>query len=296
MHHKTMINITYKFILTIILGCNSSISLEALQPTSLFHSVTSPPNKSLGITQVSSFDSYDYNPYVPLVIWDTVKPYFLPDSHPLKNKVDLLFASSRVTLSKTTLKKAGFSFKPRSLNKITACRHSTIKGLVLKLYFDTQQIPDDWARWIKRINGAEAIRACIAKYGYEDVCAVPFKWIYPLPMDPSPPNNPEYIRKNFILVTEDMRILSRNKNAEAYRYNLTKRHLDALYTIMTEVGLSDSHFIFNIPFNEDGKIAFIDTEHFYEWPVHYELLVSRFSEKMRIYWEKLVLNGGPVHK
>src|SRR5205085_2684107 len=68
--------------------------------------------------------------------------------------------------------------------------------------------------------------------------------------------------KRYILVVEDMHLLSSSENADAYVLDMNKAKLNALYIMLTENLLIDSIFIDNIPFCKDGKIAFIDTEHF----------------------------------
>jgi len=242
----------------------------------------------------SSDNRYPYNPYVPLEIWDTMAPYFLPESHPSKILLDAMFSSSRVTYSQLSLMQAGFShIKYRSSHNAFVIRHSDIPGLYLKVYTDQQPITDDWARFKRRLDGSDVIRACILRHGYQDMFDVPLKWVYPLPLEPSPPNDPLCIRKNFVLIAQDMNLLSFDANRMAYRSRITKEHLDALYIILTEAGLKDSIYISNIPFNKEGKICFVDTEHFHKWPIALQTLQGWFSPKMGAYWEELIRNGGP---
>lgn len=270
-------------------GVSQTVQSKSLLPFPI-------PQKENALQYGTLQDLYPYNPHVPLEVWDAVKPYFFPTNHPLKRSLDELFSNTRVTLSPETFKKAGFHVRVRKIDNIFASKHKKLKGLIVKAYLDTQPVHDDWALWLQREHGAELIRQCIKRYGYEHLCAVPTKWIYPLPLDPSPPSNSTYIRKNFILIAEDMRILSRERNADTYRYYITEEHLDALYVILTEAGLIDSIYISNIPFNKDGKIVFIDTEHYGKGPIRYEELFRRLSPKMQLYWESLILNGGPRKK
>ena len=123
---------------------------------------------------------------------------------------------------------------------------------------------------------------------------VPHKWIYPLPADPSPKEKEGIYRKNFILVTEEMDILSRKKNRKAYNKRITKKHLIALYTLINECGLLDSVYADNVPFCKDGKMAFIDTEHSLNEPPYPLAFIGQYlNDEMLGYWEQL-LNGNSI--
>lgn len=237
---------------------------------------------------------YVYNPYGSLELWDTLQPYFLPENHPIKAKLDKLFKRERLILSKETFEAAGFNkIKMREPTNIIIGKHPSLKGYILKVYLDSQPAVVEWANWMDRITGAEGIRSCIKRHSYQKHFKVPHKWIYPLPASPSPPDDPLYNRKNFLLVVEDMRILSYTENKEAYRKKMTPELLNALYTILNEEGLLDSVYIDNIPFTEDGRIAFIDTEHHHKGPIRYEKLTGFFSPAMQQHWQRLIESGGP---
>lgn len=237
---------------------------------------------------------YTYNPYVPLELWDYLQPYFLPENHPIRTKLDKIFKHERVILSKETFEAAGFSkVKMRAPTNIIIGKHPALKGFILKVYLDSQPPVVEWANWMDRITGAEGIRSCIKRHSYQKHFKVPRKWIYPLPANPSPPDDTVYDRKNFILVVEDMHILSYTENKEAYRKKMTPELLNALYTILNEEGLLDSVYIDNTPFTEDGRIAFIDTEHHHKGPIIYEKLTGFFSPAMQQHWQRLIENGGP---
>jgi hypothetical protein len=237
---------------------------------------------------------YIYNPHVPYALWQELEPYFLPEDHPVKAKLDKLFQKERITLSRETFQKAGFG-KPRKRadTNIVVGKNPILTGFLIKAYLDTQPSVAEWVNWLDRIQGAEAIRACIKRHRYTHLFKVPRKWIYPLPADPSPPLSPEYNRKNFILVVEDMRVLNHEENCRAYEKEMDDERLNALYVVLTEVGLIDSVYLDNTPFTRDGKMAFIDTEHYHKGPIDYERLSKYLSPSMRIYWRKLVNQGGP---
>lgn len=238
---------------------------------------------------------YTYNPYVPLEIWQSLEPYFLPKNHRMRPFMDKTFHAERITLSVETLKKAGFkNIKFRRDLAIILGKHKNFPHYLLKIYVDTQPFVNEWWPFMERIRGAEAIRACIKKHGFEKHFEVPRKWLYPLPADPSPPDDPRYYRKNFVLVVEDMQILDDAANKEAYLTKMTKEKLDAFYVILTEVALDDSTFARNTPFTRNGKMAFIDTERYNKNSIPYVFLLRYLSEPMQEYWQKLIDEGGPA--
>lgn len=234
---------------------------------------------------------YDKSPYVSEELWMEVQPYLLPERHPAKKKLDKIFNKVRATLSPEAMKSAGFKCKLRQPNHLVAAKHRLLKGYLVKVFMDSQtMIPEEEAYfWIHRIKGAHLIRDSINRHKYNAIMKVPQKWIYPLPKNPPLPDG-DYFRRNFILVVEDMQILNDDKNTRYYRKKMTPELLEALYTMLTENVLIDSIYINNIPFSYDGRIAFIDTEHYLTdiKPLRLHRLTYRFSKKMQYYWEKLI--------
>jgi hypothetical protein len=239
---------------------------------------------------------YEVNPYVSAEIWERVRPYFLPENHPIRPKMDRLFRKHRVIQTPEDFKKAGFKrFHPGHWSRVMASAHPELQGYFIKAFADTElRIKNDWLKWLHRIEGAESIRACINRHHYRSLMKVPHKWIYPLPIHPSPPENSRYLRKNFILVAEDMRIEEHSKNNKLYRKKMTPKLMEAVYTVYQEEGLYDSVYPFNVPFCKDGKLAFIDTEFHHRWPVPFHKLTSHFSSELRNYWTQLTHNGGAI--
>lgn len=252
------------------------------------------PQKKIQVLHKSEPHSYTIPSHISPSIWALVEPHFLPEKHPLKDQVDQLFQRGRLIVNKESLEEAGFTnIRVRGIDNIFALRHVDVKGVMIKTYLDIQPRVDDWTPWLRRISGANHIRACIKNLGYEDLFVVPHKWIYPLPANFAPPPLPDFVRKNFVLITQEIPILDRAANDKAYKTQVTKKILDALYNVLTQAGLNDSIYIHNIPFTKDGKIAIIDTEHFGKPQVMYEKLTYKFSPAMQEYWEKLIANGGP---
>lgn len=218
--------------------------------------------KIIFISYLGSLYSYAYNPHVPIEIWNDLAPYFLPEGHPIKMKLDTLVAKRRITHSAANLKKAGFKIVSRGYrNHAIVAKHRKMKGYLIKVYTDEQAVGCEWADWKKRVIGAHVVKNAINRLNYQKYFKVPQKWIYPLPSEPSPAAG--LVRKDFILVVEDMKILNREKNAVFWRsIAIDEARLTAIYTILKEEGLFDSVYIDNLPFCRDGKQAFVDTQHF----------------------------------
>lgn len=236
----------------------------------------------------SENEEYVHNPHVPLKLWNELKPYFLPFHHPIKKKLDRFFQKSRVTLCEETFLKAGFKItrKNRPINAIVT-GHKKLQGFLLKVYLDNQLIVSEGELWLRRIKGCEVIQSCLKKHGYTQF-VLPKKWIYPLPEEPSPPLNPSYNRKNFILVVENMNILKSKENFYAYKHKMTRRRLNELYTVLMECQLTDCVYIGNIPFTQAGKIAFVDTELYFNGIPNFNRFKKYLSASKQAYLEELI--------
>lgn len=233
---------------------------------------------------------YPYNPHVPIEVWTMLEPYFLPTHHPIRKKLDALFSKQRATLSLKTFEKAGFGKqKLRQPTNIIVGRHADFSSYLFKVYLDSQPAVVEWDNWIKRIEGAKAIESCCQAHEFSHF-VVPQKWIYPLPLNPSPPLKEAYARKNFILIVEEIPILHQKENENAYLKKITPQILDELYVILSETQAIDSVYIDNIPFTRSGKIAFVDTEHHHAGQVPFHKLTPRLNPKMQNYWQTLIQN------
>lgn len=245
---------------------------------------------SFALVQAEEKPVYNYtkNPDVSEAVWDAVKPYLLPSNHPVKKKLDKIFTASRVTAHERSVKAAGFTspyHRPQS--RMVVSRHKDLPGYLVKMFTDDQRSVADYTLMLHRIKGARSIQRSIEKHGYEHLFKVPKKWIYPLPAEPVP-LIAKY-RKNFIIVVEDANILPRKDNYRKWKSSaMSRERMKALYVVMKEQGLKDSVFPFNLPFSEDGKIAFIDTEYHHSWPVHFNRLTSYFPSNQRNFWKQMI--------
>lgn len=221
-------------------------------------------------------------------VWGHVQPYLIPDNHPMKEKLDRIFSKSRASHSTATLEMAGFSdIKKGPWSHATICKHYKLKGYLVKLFRDEQKGLSDWKQWVKRASGSKCVRDSIARHHWGRIMKAPRKWIYPLPNNP--PAQPGVEKKNFILIAEDMKIISSSDNRALWKSReITQQLLDAIFTLITEEGLSDTVQAFNMPFSKDGRIALIDLEHHHEWPVPYGVLTRYLNSSNADYWEQLI--------
>lgn len=231
--------------------------------------------------------------HIPNHVWEKVKPYLLPEQHPARVQLDRIFSRTRGILNLKNLERAGFKKKkPRKFTHLIVTTHPSLPGYIFKLYLDSQKyykkIPEH-ENWLMRIHGAALIQNEIDMLGFHHFFKVPKKWIYDLPEEPSPP--PEFLRKNFILIEEDMALYSDAENINLWQSDfITQEILEGLFIILKNVGLRDCVKIDNIPIAKDGKIAFVDTQSFHAWPVPYKELLERLSLENKSHWKSLIKN------
>lgn len=237
-------------------------------------------------------DYYTLHPHVDYNVWIYLQPYFLPENHPVKPKLDRLF-SKRVTKSSATLKKAGFTQpNPKKFSKTIVSKNKDIPGYIFKLFSDEQKEIYNWRQLFNRVTGALYIQDALNRYNINHMFVVPSKWIYPLPGEPSPPANLD--RKNFIVVENLLDIYMGKENNKMWQSPIINSiNLTWVYLLLSELGLDDSPYSFNMPITKDHRIAFIDTEHHHRWPVPFFKLLAYLSPEMSNHWKMLIENGGP---
>lgn len=222
--------------------------------------------------------------------WVYAAPFLMPDKHPLKKKLDKIFSKSRVTESVETLTQAGFSTKGvRLWSGIVVARHPDCKGYIFKLFTDEQTGYYDLKRLTDRIKGARLAQEVVDKYSLHAEFKIPKKWIYVLPEKPKSAYPDQ--AKHFVLVAEDMDIIPRAQNYAKWT-RISHHKLAAVYLLITEAGLYDCVYAFNLPFSYDGRIAIIDTEQFQGWPIPYFKLTKYLNSETQEYWNSLIDSGG----
>lgn len=244
---------------------------------------------SLEKAQVT-YNDFETNPYSSKKEKKTIRPYLLPWNHPKKPYLDAIFLNQRATMNPESFADAGFiSHHIQFRSFIHVASHPLIPGYLVKVYLDSElrsrrNIPS-WQWFANRAKNAKAIDNVIKskKLKYFTVAK---KWIYPLPINPAPPNDLGYLRKNVILLVKDMNLVSKSENLLAWKTVITKKHLDEFYTIITSVGGS-SYRPDNVTYTKNGKFAFIDTEYTNKSP-DYRSILPYLSPKMAAYWKKLI--------
>lgn len=222
--------------------------------------------------------------------WAKAEPYLIPDNHPMKERLDRIFMNRRASMNTRTMQNAGFDDPaPRGVNRPVVSRHRILNGHMVKLFLDSQSGINDAVRLTRRVVGAKSIAEAIKRLGYEKIFKVPKKFLYPLPEVPG--TDPSLDRKKFVLLTKDMNILESKKNRKKWKSSkITKKTLDAVYALFEDQGLADSTFAFNIPFDNDGFIAVIDTEVHHAWPVPHEKFSKYLSSNNQNYWYSITRN------
>lgn len=236
-----------------------------------------------------TYNDVAYNPLISSKERKALEPYILPSNHLIKPLLDAIFLSGRVTQDKKTLVDAGFEIlrdQPRSF--ILVARHPSVPGYLFKLHIDKdlrkKKGKPGWYWFSKRLKGIREIEACI-KENNLTLFKTPEKWVYPLPINPSPPGKESYKRKNFVLIAEDMNIYNDEENVAMWKTHITRQHLDQIKIIFDTCG-GGSLKPRNLPFSYDGKIAFIDTE----YPgnkITYSSLNYGLNDEMKEYWREI---------
>lgn len=219
-----------------------------------------------------------------------IEPYLIPDEHPIKAKLDQIFSKNHPLKDLDSLRKAGFKFRLRKDRFMIVAAHKQLKGYLLKLYVDNQPLREkEWEQWIRRVRGAEHIRHSIEEHGYQSLLRVPQKWIYAIPSHALAKPSASCFPKQYLLVVENMHIVSYGKNRAKYRFMMREDLLEALFVVLKENRLFDSMYLDNIPFCKDHTIAFIDTEHFHtnKKPMNYDQMLPHLSPKMQKFWKLL---------
>jgi hypothetical protein len=218
--------------------------------------------------------------------WKDVAPYLMPKDHPLKARLDTFFSKKRAISNVESMIAAGFQSPfPRRATGVVVTKHPEFPHYVFKIYLDDQPYYKDLPEhhcWILRIRGVQKLSKVIQDNNLESRFKVPRKWIYALPENPKPAV--KELPKHFILVEEDMDIYPDLENEKIWGSPvMTKELLTSLYKVLEEVGLYDSKPA-NLPFSRDGRIAFIDTQSWKEWPVKYEKITPFLSPEMQEFW------------
>lgn len=153
--------------------------------------------------------------------------------------------------SRRAWRRAGFAVLVRSsAGKIMVAGHADLPRFLFKKYASAVPDADQRFNYARRVEGAVQLREFTARRGYARL-AIPRKWILKLP--------PAFGRRGRILVVERLDLRDERATNAAYR-DIDPRTLAELCVVLAHYRGMDS-IVKNMPFAVDGRIAFVDTEH-----------------------------------
>jgi len=172
---------------------------------------------------------------------------------PTKLDLGALFRDEDMFESRRAWSLAGFHVIERSNNgKIMVARHPSVQGLLFKKYTSDIDEKDQTKNYKRRLEGANRLRAFADDRNLAHV-VVPLKWILDLPRVFSRHETAH------VLVVEQLDLLSESQTRDAYQ-RIDPHVLADLCVVLFRFRGMDS-IAKNLPFVSDGRIGFIDTEH-----------------------------------
>jgi len=167
---------------------------------------------------------------------------------PILGRLGALFTDPTMFGSFDRFGDAGFDLVDHAPHKIMTGAHDRARGYLFKKYDDTKPGEKQLRNYMRRVEGAALIRAFVAERGFSRVVA-PRKWLHELPAAFPRPH---------LLVVEEVDLVSRGETERAYAH-IDEDQLRELATVLYYFrGLNSTAA--NLPYTEDGKIAFVDTE------------------------------------
>lgn len=242
-----------------------------------------------------SYNDFDDNPLISEDFKQRMEEFILPEDHPCKPYMDILFQNRTVLKNFENFKLAGFQTLYRQKRtKIKVAKHKLIPGYLVKVVLDDElelkgNIPE-WFWFTQRCIGAKKIRNSIESHGFT-LFSVPKKWIYPLPWRNAPMGR-GYLPKAIILLVEDMNLYDHADSKIAWEVKITKEHLEELYVILKEAG-GASYRTDNICYSLSEQFAFIDTE-YPDTTADLSRIKKHLSKEMALYWQALIDSGGQI--
>lgn len=203
----------------------------------------------------------------------------IPSKHPAKKLLDQLFKNRGYPQSKKELIQYGFHSiaTPRRYHALVL-KHTSCPKYVFKLYLNSNSGTKE--NFVRRIKGSRIITEYINNHHYHHLFKAPKKHLY----CHKTRKGVEY----YVLVAEDMRPVDGLKNRKFWKSRrVSEELLTALHSIINDLGLIDSMHVGNIPICKDGKIGFVDTEHYHKGPINFTLLEHSLSKKNKEVWLQL---------
>ena len=257
--------------------------------------LTSHPDPLIPTLSASIFyNDFQINPNLNKWARKKLQAFLLPSNHSAKPTLDQLFTNSRASQDPQTLENAGFKLlSKQGRSFIHVANHPLLPEYLLKAVVDSELRKKagkpEWLWFSRRCECAKKIEHLIKKHKIKSF-TVPQKWIYPLPLQPSPPSTANYSQKPVVLLVKKMNLVPYAKTLDEWKHHVNKAKLKELYTIVSRIPRVSIRPD-NIPLTTDGQFAFVDTEYRSGAPA-YDFIRSHLSKEMQKYWDHLVIKGG----
>jgi hypothetical protein len=169
-------------------------------------------------------------------------------SLPIVSRLGDLFTERKMFNSMRSFEQAGFKLIAHAPHKIMSGSHKHARGYLFKKYNNDRPGKKQIKNYMRRIEGARLLRNFIAEHGLRHVVA-PRKWLYELP---------ESFPERYLVVVDKLDLVSDDATLRKYA-RIREEHLRELAMVLFYFrGLNS--WTKNLPFTEDGEIAFVDTE------------------------------------
>ena len=167
---------------------------------------------------------------------------------PIASQLKELFTDRKMFDSMKAFEEAGFKLIAHSPHKIMSGSHKLTRGFLFKKYNNDKPGKKQLKNYMRRIEGARLLRTFIAEHGFQHVVA-PRKWLHELP---------ESFPSRYLIVADKLDLMSDDATRRKYD-RIREDQMRELATVLYYFrGLNS--WTKNLPFTEEGKIAFIDTE------------------------------------
>jgi len=163
-----------------------------------------------------------------------------------------LFRDARMFRSREDWAAAGFTVVNRvNSGRIMVARHPAARGLLFKRYTSDVSESDQTRNFERRVEGSRRLRAFVADRRLDRV-VVAQKWLLELPRK-------RFDRGAHILAVEQFDLMPEDRVQATYKA-IDPSVLRDLCVVLFNFRGMDSN-VKNLPFVADGRVAFVDTEH-----------------------------------
>lgn len=221
--------------------------------------------------------------------------YLIPSHHHVKHFLDKILMESNALKNAKLFARAGFEticLRPRGHLRIA--RHPDVPGYLFKVYLGNVagKNSNKFKRLVQRAASAAKVRKIIHKHKMRWI-TVPDKWLYEIPSRKSVYKKKRALlhkglpnKKKYLLVVQDMELVSRAESEHAWKHKMTPDILRHLYHIL-DSGYASIAVTQNIAHTKYGTYSCIDTE-FAKRKIKLTKLDRFLSSEMRDEWHKII--------